>query len=314
MTVSRYFRTLRPEAAHELDVVMATARRTVDPLLLDLISLSIAQLIGHAPAAVPGTYPSSDQLTELERDCIAFTEQFVIDVSGISDAQREAIRGYFPGDRARLFASALYVTEFTQRLELMAPRLLPSPAAELLDAGGMVDVVEVSTETDELTVVDALRGYQDAVMRGGDLDPVVTELVRLRCARTHDCRICKTLRLDSARAAGVDDDMTAKVDFYEETDLAEPLKLALRITDAFITRPDTMSEQTALAARVHYTPEQLEEMCLDITKWSTQKIHVSLGTDGADRLPVGADGVSYFDFGDDGAVAGYSPTPSTIST
>ncbi len=33
----------------------------------------------------------------------------------------------------------------------------------------------------------ALGAYQDAVMRLGTLDPVTTELVRLRCARQHQC-------------------------------------------------------------------------------------------------------------------------------
>ena len=33
----------------------------------------------------------------------------------------------------------------------------------------------------------ALDAWQAAVVRLSDLDPVTTELVRLRCARHHDC-------------------------------------------------------------------------------------------------------------------------------
>ena len=33
----------------------------------------------------------------------------------------------------------------------------------------------------------AIAAYQDAVMRLEGLDPVTTELVRLRCARQHQC-------------------------------------------------------------------------------------------------------------------------------
>ena len=33
----------------------------------------------------------------------------------------------------------------------------------------------------------ALGAYQDAVVRLKGLDPVTTELVRLKCARHHDC-------------------------------------------------------------------------------------------------------------------------------
>ena len=34
---------------------------------------------------------------------------------------------------------------------------------------------------------EALGAYQAAVVRLSSLDPVTTELVRLRCARQHDC-------------------------------------------------------------------------------------------------------------------------------
>jgi alkylhydroperoxidase family enzyme len=155
---------------------------------------------------------------------------------------------------------------------------------------------------------ESLRNYQDAVVRGTALDPVITELVRLRCARTHNCQICQTLRLADARAAGVDDDMTTKVDFYERSDLDGRTKTALRITDAFITRPDTLAASVVATARSVFSDEQLAELCLDITKWSTQKIHVSLGTDGADALPTNEQGVSFFTFGADGKVAEFSPT------
>lgn len=103
------------------------------------------------------------------------------------------------------------------------------------------------------------------------------------------------LRLADARADGVDEAMTAKIDFYERSDLPERSKVALRITDAFILRPD-----------LFFDAEQLAELCLDITKWSTQKIHVALGTDGTDRLPINESGTSFFGFDDGGRVAGFS--------
>ena len=56
-----------------------------------------------------------------------------------------------------------------------------------------------------MELVALLVAYQDAVVRYGLLDAVTTELVRLRCARQHDCRICQTLRLADAAHAGVDD-------------------------------------------------------------------------------------------------------------
>ena len=51
------------------------------------------------------------------------------------------------------------------------------------------------------------------------LDPVTCELVRLRGARQHQCRLCKSLRNRSAIVAGADDDMFAAVDSYETSSL-----------------------------------------------------------------------------------------------
>ena len=155
-----------------------------------------------------------------------------------------------------------------------------------------------------------LSSYQDAVVRSSLLDPVLTELVRLRCARQHDCRICQTLRLADAAVMGTDAEMTAKIDHYESSDLEERSKVALRIVDAFIWRPTDLSDVLVAQAREVFTDAELAELLVDITKWSTQKIHVALGTDGIDRLEVNSDGVVYFGFGEDGRVAGFSPTPT----
>ena len=151
-----------------------------------------------------------------------------------------------------------------------------------------------------------LSSYQDAVVRSSLLDPVLTELVRLRCARQHDCRICQTLRLADAAVMGTDAEMTAKIDYYESSDLEERSKVALRIVDAFIWRPTDIDDELVQQARTNFTDDELAELLVDITKWSTQKIHVTLGTDGADRLPVNERGISYLVFEEDGRVAAMS--------
>lgn len=155
-------------------------------------------------------------------------------------------------------------------------------------------------------LVSLLAAYQDTVVRSPFLDPVTTELVRLRCARQHDCRICQTLRLASAAELGADDALTDQIDFYEASDLSERHKVALRIVDAFIWRPLEIDEALVEQAHAHFTAEELAELLVDITKWSTQKIHVALGTDGADRLVVNERGISYLSFEEDGRVAAMS--------
>lgn len=43
------------------------------------------------------------------------------------------------------------------------------------------------------------------------------------------------------------------------------------------------------------------------SSWSTQKIHVALGADVSDRVPVNERGISYLSFDEDGRVASMSP-------
>jgi alkylhydroperoxidase family enzyme len=300
---------LRPEAVALLAVANECARQSVDPDLLELLQVRIGTLIGSGSLSqrILTENSGAADLTTSHNVAAAFAEQFIIDVSGITDADRESLASQFPGEAIREFVTSLYILECTYRLSLIAQMLLGDDE----DPSIAIDFAANSVASTELpSIRDSLKDYQDAVVRGTDLDPVTTELVRLRCARTHNCRICQTLRLSDARAAGADDTMTAKVDFYELSDLDEPHKIALRITDALITRPDTLSLETVITARANYSPVQLAELCLDITKWSTQKIHVALGTDGADALPKNEQGMSFFGFDDLGHVTGYSAIPT----
>jgi alkylhydroperoxidase family enzyme len=290
-------RALRPEATGLLDVACARAWDAVDPELLDALRTRAAVLLGHRDGrrvAAPDPTVAA---------CLEFAEQFVLDVSGIGEAERDALRRHVDEDAVTDVVRALFQVEYALRLELVSSRLFggPAVAAPAPSAGRPADPSAALRE--------ALAQYQEAVVRGYALDPVLTELVRLRCARTHNCRICQTLRLADARDAGADDAVTAAVDRYETSDLDERTKAALRITDALITLPASLSPEAAAAARALLSPDELAELCLDVSKWSTQKVHVALGTDAPDRLPLGADGVSWFRFDSDGRVAGFSARP-----
>lgn len=306
------------EAAALLSLANAHAWSVVPPTLLELLRLRIAMLIGNqagllrrsnaalaaglseAKIARIGNYPTSPEFSVVEKECLAFAEQFVIDVSSLTEDNRALLRPHFPDAQLAEFVMALYVTECTQRLEVVAPLLFDAPL-------GMNPTI-LATAT-FAGLMQAMDGYQESVVRGTALDAVTTEMVRLRCARTHNCRFCRTLRLENSIAAGVDDAMTAKIDFYEKSDLPERTKIALRVTDAFITRPDTLTETVIEAARGAFSPSELAEMLLDITKWSTQKFYVAMDMDAADSLPKNEQGVSFFSFDDGGRVAGFTDSP-----
>ncbi len=158
----------------------------------------------------------------------------------------------------------------------------------------------------DMRLVRSLAAYQESVVRSGHLDPTTTELVRLRCARQHDCRICQTLRLADAVLAGVDDSVTSAIDAYETSDLPERHKVALRLVDAMIWKPTSIDDRLAADLHRHFTDDEIAELLVDVTKWSTQKIHVALGTDGAEHLPKDAAGRTYLSFAGDGSVASMS--------
>ncbi len=292
---------LRPEACGLLTALNERVWQAGDPVLLELVRVRVAQLIGNR-----GVADSRVPASAAEQDVVDFTEQFVMDVGGTTEDMRAQLTGRFGADGARELVTAIYVVEFTQRLQLIAAQLLGDAFAAPADsfaAGGAS--LAGSFAAAGASLADLLNAYQAAVVRGSTLDPVTTELVRLRCARTHHCRICQTLRLADSRAAGVDEDMTAKVDFYERSDLPERAKVALRVTDAFITQPSLLSGVVTRQARASFGPGELASLCLDITKWSTQKIKVALGTDGADQLVTDADGVALFGFDSAGQAAGF---------
>ena len=314
-SLPRALSRLQPDACALLVALNERVWQVSDPGLLELVRVRVAQLIGNPAAlrirsryadatvvpeakllALPG-YPSSPLFSAAERDILAFTEQFLMDVGGTDAAARAGLIEHFGADGARELVSAIYVVEFTQRLQLIAARVLDDDAS--------TPALVSPRPARDASPAGLLTAYQAAVMRGNTLDPMTTELIRLRCARTHRCRICQTLRLADARAAGVDEEITAQIDFYERSDLPDRAKVALRVTDAFIIRPDLLSDTVAEQARMSFEPAELASLCLGITKWSTQKIHVALDTDGADGLETDDDGVALLSFDETGRPTGY---------
>jgi AhpD family alkylhydroperoxidase len=129
------------------------------------------------------------------------------------------------------------------------------------------------------SLAHALADWQASVVVLHDLDPVTTELVRLRAAAHHDCRTCKSLRTVTGRNAGVDETMTAKIDRYETSDLPDRHKVALRFADAMMTQPAAMSSELKAQLHHHFSDAELLELSLDVMKWNYQKVPVALRTD-----------------------------------
>jgi len=135
---------------------------------------------------------------------------------------------------------------------------------------------------------------KERLARADSLDPRITEIVRLRCARTHDCRVCQSLRDVTAREAGLGDDLTDQIDRFEQSDFPESWKVALRITDATILSPGMIDDQLRADARRHFSDTQITEILFDIMKWSWQKglvaLRVEAEMDGIRDVRYQADG------------------------
>ena len=133
----------------------------------------------------------------------------------------------------------------------------------------------VARRAAEGVLVTALSHPDDRV-RANAVDPLTTELVRLRCAQVHDCRLCGSLRNREALAEGFDEGLQQKIARYESSDLEAHQVAALRLCDAIILTPSRADADLKAALEQHFTAAQIAEIMLDVMKWSQQKALVAL--------------------------------------
>jgi len=307
---------LAPDAARELRRAEATLWSAADPLVLELARRRLALLLGNdaelgrrragAPA-IPrpqldalASWPTAPGFDERQRACLGFTEQFVIDVGGVTEADRAALRATL--GRATLgFVQALYVLDASQRGRMALGRLLdtrptgaPRPESPVDDAvappamaGGGCEDLWAHAEA-----------FMRAVARCSALDPVTSELVRLRGAGQHRCRLCRSRRSLPALDAAGDPTIFDDVDRYEASTLPQRAKVALRLTDAVLTQPSTLDAALRAQVRFHFEPAEGLEIVLDVMRNAANKIAVALGAD----APVVDHGVEYFTIDESGEV------------
>jgi alkylhydroperoxidase family enzyme len=147
-------------------------------------------------------------------------------------------------------------------------------------------------------VWSVIEGFMATVARLDAVDPITTELVRLRGARQHDCRICRSRRAVEALEAGADDATFEAIDHYATSDLPAETKAALALVDAMIWTPDALPAEVVDEVRDRLRPEQAVEVALDAVRNAANKIAVALGTD----APEVTDGVQLFRTDADGVL------------
>ena len=215
----------------------------------------------------------------------AFAEQFKTDVAQVDDGLRKAI-GDETRDHQVSVVQMIWIGDAAARLTAVLDRLFgpsewPTPRRfPVRDVWGAIDE------------------FMRAVARHAALDPTLTELVRLRGARQHDCRLCQSRRAVAAISAGADEATFSAVDHYEDSDLPDATKAALALTDAIIWTPSAVPDEVVARVREHLTDEQAVEVVLDVIRNATNKIAVALDADAAEVT----EGVQLFTTDSDGVL------------
>jgi alkylhydroperoxidase family enzyme len=274
----------------------AAAWQAGDAALLRATASRCGELLDLPPCAPPPdlAWGGDSEVASPQVAALAFAEQFCVDVASLDDLRRVEMTEAL-GHRAFDYVQAVYVFDYLPRVRAVLGALSQGshhtaapPAAARAPEGSLWDAV-----------AELLR----AIGRLRSLDPVTSELVRLRGARQHDCRLCRSLRSRSAILAGADDDLFALVDHPGSEQLSSRHRAALDLTDAIIWHPARIDPDLARAVRTELTASERTELVLDVMRNAANKIAVALQAD----APHVTAGVEIYDIDDRGeAVYGLS--------
>ncbi|MGA2837137.1 MAG: hypothetical protein ABSF84_11125 [Acidimicrobiales bacterium] len=233
-----------------------------------------------------------DGLAPPDRALHLFARQFALDVSAVTGSERASLADHW-GRETGVLAACVFVVDF-----------LPRTRAALDALFGSVPWQGPPADPSPPDLWDALDGLVRVVPSLDALDPVTSELVRLRGARQHHCRLCSSLRSRPALRAGADDAVFAAVDGYRDSALSPLQRAALAVTDGMIWTPGRLDPVDLAALGAVATPAQQVELVLDVTRNALNKVAVALGADAAHV----EDGIEIYDVGPDGTlVYGLSP-------
>ncbi|WP_059018267.1 hypothetical protein [Mycobacterium sp. M26] len=257
--------------------------------LVGLIRSTCATALQLTP--LPSEQAVTEPESDTERIVADFAEQFSVDVSAVSDAQRAALTGAL-GAASFGAVIQMFVADFLPRvrngLEVLGQPIPWLPESPRWDAG--IDVGDV-----------VFNRLLPGVARLRALDPVTSEVVRLRGAAQHNCRLCKSLREGNALDAGGSETLYEDIEHYENSALlSDAHKAALRYVDALIWSPARISPAVAAGVREHFTAEQARELTLDVMRNASNKIAVALAADaprvaeGTERYLIDADGQTQY--------------------
>ncbi len=260
--------------------------------LIDVVASTTPDDLTHQARAVARASLDPAVPTALPRSAAtAFAEQMVVDVGSMTTEVRAAGLAEL-GAGAPAFLLAVWIEDMTIR----------SCAAWNEMFGEAWRPVPTSGEGDPWV---AHEGFLLEVAKLTALDPVTSELIRLRGARAHDCRLCQSRRSVSAI------DRAGRSDLFDDTDpggISDAQVLALRVVDAFVWQP--IHWPPGLGAQVvdALGPAAATELTLDMVRNAANKIAVAFGVDD----PKVETGVEYYDIDVSTGELRYDVSPATL--
>lgn len=263
-----------------------------DGRISGLVRRVCAQTLSLPP--LPSPVEVGEPESEAEAAVAEFAEQFSVDVSEITGEQRSRLWKQL-GDSTFSIVVQMYIADFVPRVRA---------GLEALGVGsehlGWVDGPVAWDHTAEPSDV-VFNDFLPAVARMRALDPVTSELVRLRGAAQHNCRLCKSLREGTALDAGGSEELYGDIERYEDSPtLTSRAKAALRYTDGLIWTPAHLVADVAAEVRSRFSEAEAVELTYDVMRNASNKVAVSLGADaprvehGTERYLLDADGQTVF--------------------
>ena len=182
------------------DAAWAAMASPADTALLAICQKRMADLLSYPAGPAASTEAATDQAVAAG---LALTEQYLIDVSSATAQQIDALAAQLDGSVVD-FVTALLVVEQRMRLELglsrvlgdgtkgaadpvVAPPAHPAPTRVPVRPSTPARAPSAPDATRDRELGAALLRFAAAAVRNDGVDPVTTELVRLRCATYHDC-------------------------------------------------------------------------------------------------------------------------------
>jgi len=242
------------------------------------------------PAEVAVSGPGSDA----EAAVADFAEQFSIDVSMIGDGQRKRLWSAL-GDNTFGVVVQMYVADFVPRVRAGLEALgFGQPYLGWADGRIVWDHTADSSDA-------VFNGFLPSVARLRDLDALTSEVVRLRGATQHNCRLCKSLRETTALDAGGSETLYRDIEHFETSEaLTDRQKAALRYADALIWSPSRIGRGVADGIRAGFSDVEAVELTFDVMRNASNKIAVALGGDaprvqnGTEQYLLDVDGQTVF--------------------